>query len=118
VNGFDDLDGCPDVVPPTDTDGDGISDSIDQCPTQAETVNRFQDTDGCPDKIENDNNDLVLTYAAIGIGVAGAGTAIGIKLHGKGSGGKDAKSTESGKHDDDQDMSDHVEVRITGGIEE
>ena len=105
-------------IPPTDTDGDGIFDSIDQCPTQAETVNGFQDTDGCPDKIENDNNDLVLTYAAIGIGVAGAGTAIGIKLHGKGSGGKDAKSTESGKHDDDQDMSDYVEVRITGGIEE
>jgi hypothetical protein len=118
LNGYQDSDGCPDVVPPTDTDGDGISDSIDQCPTQAETVNGFQDTDGCPDKIENDNNDLVLTYAAIGIGVAGAGTAIGIKLHGKGSGGKDAKSTESGKHDDDQDMSAHVEVRITGGIEE
>lgn len=32
-----------------DTDGDGISDSIDQCPTQAETINEFQDTDGCPD---------------------------------------------------------------------
>jgi hypothetical protein len=55
-------------------------------------------------------------YAAIGIGVAGAGTAIGIKLHGKGSEGKDAKRAEPDKHDD-QDMSTHVEVRITGGIE-
>ena len=117
VNGFQDTDGCPDVVPPTDTDGDEISDSLDSCPAQAETVNGFQDTDGCPDKIESAKSDPILTYVAIGIGVAGAGTAIGIKLHGKGSGGKDAKSTEPDKHDDDQDMSAHVEVRITGGIE-
>ncbi|MFB5627359.1 MAG: thrombospondin type 3 repeat-containing protein, partial [Nitrosarchaeum sp.] len=32
VNGFEDLDGCPDVVPSNDTDGDGISDSSDSCP--------------------------------------------------------------------------------------
>ena len=35
--------------PSTDTDGDGILDSNDKCPTQAETVNGYQDTDGCPD---------------------------------------------------------------------
>ena len=34
-----------------DTDGDGISNSIDQCPTQPETVNGYQDTDGCPDVV-------------------------------------------------------------------
>ena len=38
---------------PKDTDGDGISDSIDQCPTQPETVNGYQDTDGCPDVVPN-----------------------------------------------------------------
>jgi uncharacterized repeat protein (TIGR01451 family) len=32
-----------------DTDGDGILDGADQCPTAAETFNGFQDTDGCPD---------------------------------------------------------------------
>lgn len=32
-----------------DTDGDGIPDSSDSCPTQAETFNRVDDKDGCPD---------------------------------------------------------------------
>src|SRR3990170_2682675 len=49
VNGFEDLDGCPDVIPLKDTDGDGITDSLDKCPTQIETVNGFEDLDGCPD---------------------------------------------------------------------
>jgi len=31
-----------------DTDGDGISDPIDQCPTQDEIVNGNEDLDGCP----------------------------------------------------------------------
>jgi Tol biopolymer transport system component len=39
------------VVPPTDTDKDGIPDSSDSCPTQAETLNGYQDTDGCPDVV-------------------------------------------------------------------
>jgi len=34
-----------------DKDGDGILDNVDQCPTQAETINGFEDGDGCPDKI-------------------------------------------------------------------
>ncbi|NII28971.1 hypothetical protein HB364_28085 [Pseudoflavitalea sp. X16] len=34
---------------PKDTDGDGISDANDACPTQPETVNGYQDADGCPD---------------------------------------------------------------------
>ena len=36
--------GCP------DTDGDGFIDSIDKCPTEAETINGIEDGDGCPDK--------------------------------------------------------------------
>ena len=116
INEFEDEDGCPDKLPIKDSDNDGISDDYDKCPIQAEIRNNYQDTDGCPDEIVSNGDDLVLVYAAIGIGVAGAGTAIGIKLHGKGSGGN-AKNTEPDKHDDDQDMPAHVEVRITGGIE-
>ncbi len=48
------------VVPSTDTDNDGISDPIDQCPTQAETVNGFKDTDGCPDVIPTNTTQLKL----------------------------------------------------------
>lgn len=33
----------------TDSDGDGIKDASDACPTQKETINGYQDTDGCPD---------------------------------------------------------------------
>jgi outer membrane protein OmpA-like peptidoglycan-associated protein len=32
-----------------DGDGDGVPDSADKCPTQAETYNGYQDGDGCPD---------------------------------------------------------------------
>lgn len=32
-----------------DTDGDGISDDYDLCPTVPENYNGYQDTDGCPD---------------------------------------------------------------------
>ena len=57
VNGFQDTDGCPDVVPVNDSDGDLIIDSVDSCPTQAETVNGFQDTDGCPDTLPIQDSD-------------------------------------------------------------
>ena len=36
-----------------DYDGDGISDSADDCPTRPETENGFQDADGCPDVVES-----------------------------------------------------------------
>lgn len=36
---------------PADYDGDGITDSADQCPTRPETTNGFQDSDGCPDVV-------------------------------------------------------------------
>ena len=36
---------------PKDTDGDGIPDASDVCPTQPETVNGYQDADGCPDTV-------------------------------------------------------------------
>jgi len=35
---------------PKDTDGDGIPDDQDKCPTQPEVYNNFQDEDGCPDQ--------------------------------------------------------------------
>jgi hypothetical protein len=41
----------------SDKDGDGISDSEDQCPYLAEDLDGFNDSDGCPDP-DNDN-DLV-----------------------------------------------------------
>jgi len=49
INGFEDLDGCPDTVPVLDTDGDGILDIVDFCVTDPENFNNFQDEDGCPD---------------------------------------------------------------------
>ncbi|PJB98016.1 MAG: thrombospondin, partial [Nitrosopumilales archaeon CG_4_9_14_0_8_um_filter_34_10] len=41
----------------TDTDGDGIPDSSDSCPTQAETFNGVEDTDGCPDVVAPKDTD-------------------------------------------------------------
>ncbi len=39
----------PKYTPPDDTDGDGINDDVDKCPTQKEDPDGFQDQDGCPD---------------------------------------------------------------------
>ena len=116
INGFEDTDGCPDQLPIKDSDHDGILDNSDKCPTVPETINGFEDTDGCPDKT-NDQNDPLLIYVVTGIGIAGAATSIGIKLHSKGHGGKDTKKVESDNRNDHQDQSPNVEVRITGGIE-
>ncbi len=41
-----------------DSDGDGIEDSEDQCPNQAEDVDKFQDQDGCAD-VDNDGDGIV-----------------------------------------------------------
>lgn len=38
-------------APATDSDGDGIPDPSDRCPTQPETRNGFDDEDGCPDEL-------------------------------------------------------------------
>lgn len=50
----------PPPVPPllVDTDGDGISDDRDRCPTQAEDCDGFEDEDGCPD--DDDDGDGIL----------------------------------------------------------
>ena len=53
------------VDPPLfhDIDKDGISDDVDDCPTEPETFNRFEDVDGCPDKEKFDKyiEDLIST---------------------------------------------------------
>ncbi len=46
-DGFQDLDGCPDL----DNDQDGIPDVRDQCPNDPETYNGYYDFDGCPDEV-------------------------------------------------------------------
>ncbi|MFP2902783.1 OmpA family protein, partial [Corallococcus sp. 4LFB] len=77
VNGERDEDGCPDTVPeakpatderrapaaltlppaPVDTDGDGLPDPEDRCPTAAEDTDGFEDEDGCPDP-DNDKDGI------------------------------------------------------------
>ena len=42
---------------PVDTDGDGIVDEADKCPTEPEDFDGFDDTDGCPD-IDNDEDGI------------------------------------------------------------
>ncbi|MFO0710168.1 MAG: OmpA family protein [Sandaracinus sp.] len=43
---------------PGDTDGDGILDPDDQCPTEPEDVDTFEDTNGCPDP-DNDRDTVL-----------------------------------------------------------
>jgi outer membrane protein OmpA-like peptidoglycan-associated protein/opacity protein-like surface antigen len=54
MDGFNDLDGCPDL----DNDRDGIPDLQDSCPNQPEDMDGFQDEDGCPDP-DNDGDGIV-----------------------------------------------------------
>ena len=55
-DGFEDLDGCPEM----DNDKDGLYDYVDACPNQAEDFNKFEDTDGCPDgNRDRDRDGLV-----------------------------------------------------------
>jgi outer membrane protein OmpA-like peptidoglycan-associated protein len=53
VDGFMDLDGCPDP----DNDRDGILDIEDRCPSESEDRDGFDDNDGCPD-VDNDGDGL------------------------------------------------------------
>jgi len=53
-DGFEDLDGCPDI----DNDLDRILDIADKCPTVPETYNGFQDDDGCPDTLPPEVDNL------------------------------------------------------------
>jgi len=48
----------PKHTAPEDTDGDGINDDVDKCPTQPEDADGFRDEDGCPDP--DDDNDGIL----------------------------------------------------------
>jgi outer membrane protein OmpA-like peptidoglycan-associated protein len=54
VDGFEDIDGCPDP----DNDQDGILDVVDKCPLQPEDVDTFEDEDGCPDP-DNDQDSIL-----------------------------------------------------------
>ncbi len=54
LDGFEDLDGCPDE----DNDLDGIADAADACPDQTEDFDGFQDEDGCPD-LDNDEDGIL-----------------------------------------------------------
>nr|WP_236673441.1 Ig-like domain-containing protein [Comamonas sp. JC664] len=47
----------PRQAAPVDTDGDGILDIDDQCPTEPEDKDGFQDADGCPDP-DNDGDGI------------------------------------------------------------
>ena len=44
--------------PAIDTDGDGLTDDVDECPNEPETRNGFQDDDGCPDELDSDGDGL------------------------------------------------------------
>lgn len=41
-----------------DSDGDGLVDSVDQCPHEPEDFDEFEDHDGCPD-LDNDGDGIV-----------------------------------------------------------
>jgi len=53
LDGFQDLDGCPDL----DNDGDQVADDLDGCPDEPEDVDGFEDDDGCPE-LDNDEDGL------------------------------------------------------------
>jgi outer membrane protein OmpA-like peptidoglycan-associated protein len=48
----------PGEAKPVDTDGDGIEDKLDRCPTRPEDKDSFEDSDGCPDP-DNDKDGVL-----------------------------------------------------------
>lgn len=54
MDGFEDMDGCPDL----DNDQDGILDSLDKCPNFKEDMDGFEDEDGCPE-LDNDQDGVL-----------------------------------------------------------
>ncbi len=54
ADGFDDLDGCPDI----DNDLDKVLDIADRCPSVPETYNGYEDDDGCPDTVPLEVDNL------------------------------------------------------------
>jgi outer membrane protein OmpA-like peptidoglycan-associated protein len=48
----------PPAPPPRDSDGDGLVDDVDACPTDPEDPDGFEDEDGCPDA-DNDGDGLL-----------------------------------------------------------
>jgi outer membrane protein OmpA-like peptidoglycan-associated protein/opacity protein-like surface antigen len=53
-DGFEDVDGCPDL----DNDNDNIPDILDKCPVNSEDFDNYMDEDGCPD-IDNDGDGIL-----------------------------------------------------------
>jgi outer membrane protein OmpA-like peptidoglycan-associated protein len=49
---------CAPIPPVRDTDGDGLMDPVDKCPTEPEDKDGFEDEDGCPDP-DNDKDGLL-----------------------------------------------------------
>jgi outer membrane protein OmpA-like peptidoglycan-associated protein len=60
--------------PPEDTDGDGLRDDVDACPTEPETFNGYLDEDGCPDALAA----LRVRATLDGAPIAGADVAVGV----------------------------------------
>jgi OOP family OmpA-OmpF porin len=54
ADGFNDLDGCPDI----DNDLDRVLDIADKCAAEPETYNGYQDDDGCPDTLPAEVDSL------------------------------------------------------------
>jgi MYXO-CTERM domain-containing protein len=54
LDGFEDVEGCPDP----DNDNDLVLDVNDKCPMQPEDVDTFEDEDGCPDP-DNDKDSIL-----------------------------------------------------------
>jgi uncharacterized repeat protein (TIGR01451 family) len=60
LDGFQSNAGCPVIPPPppVDSDGDGLPDGQDRCPSAAEDADGFEDADGCPEP-DNDKDGVL-----------------------------------------------------------